>query len=203
MYSRKGQLQIMIVNLLMLVLFSVHFLANANYEFVMYIGVIVFFLIVFISTNSKVYYPNGLLWALTAWALMHLSGGALYFYDVRLYDIIIIPLSEKLPILRYDQIVHIFGFGTATALMFYILKPLLKPKLNGYWSLSIVVIMAGLGVGAINEIVEFFTSLIVPESGVGGYINTSLDLAADLIGAIIAMFVIRIAERDFFTNSLL
>ncbi|MFA5553809.1 MAG: hypothetical protein WCZ89_04415 [Phycisphaerae bacterium] len=50
-------------------------------------------------------------------------------------------------------------------------------------------------------IAEFFTSLIVPESGVGGYINTSLDLVADLIGAILAMFVIRIFERDFFANS--
>jgi uncharacterized membrane protein YjdF len=82
--------------------------------------------------------------------------------------------------------------------MFYVLKPLLKPKLDGYWALSIVVIMAGLGIWALNEIVEFIATLIVAETGVGGYINTSLDLVSDLVGAIIAMFLIRVIEADFF-----
>lgn len=188
----------MIVNLLAIAGFSVHFIAKANYEFIMYIGVITFFLIVFVATNSKVYYPNGLLWGLTLWALMHLAGGALYFNGTLLYSIMLIPLSEKLPIFRYDQLVHIIGFGVSTMVMFYVLKPLLKPKLDGYWALSIVVIMAGLGIGALNEIVEFIATLIVAETGVGGYINTSLDLVSDLVGAIIAMFLIRVIEADFF-----
>ncbi len=198
MYARKGQLAILIVNLLALAVFSVHFWMKANYEFIMYIGVITFFLIVFIATNSKVYYPNGLLWGLTLWALMHLSGGALYFNGTLLYSIMLIPLSEKLPIFRYDQLVHIIGFGVSTMVMFYILKPLLKPKLDGFWALSIVLIMAGLGVGALNEIVEFLATLLIAETGVGGYINTALDLVADLIGAILAMFVIFFIEHDIF-----
>ncbi|MFA5424678.1 MAG: DUF2238 domain-containing protein [Phycisphaerae bacterium] len=200
MYARKGQLPILIINLIALVLFSVHFLANANYEFVLYVGVITFFLIVLVLTNSKVYYPNGLLWALTVWALLHLSGGALYLNGERLYDIILIPLSDKLPIFRYDQLVHIFGFGAATALMFYVLKPLLRPGIERFTALTIVITAAGLGIGALNEIVEFITSVIVPESGVGGYLNTSLDLVADLIGAILAVGVIRVTDRKFFSK---
>lgn len=201
MQIRKGQLLILIVNLLALACFSVHFIRNANYEFVIYIAVIVFFLVVFIATNHKVYYPNALLWALTAWAVMHMVGGAMFINGVKLYEIILIPLSQDLPIFRYDQLVHIVGFATATATMFYILKPLLKERLEGYWALSIIVISAGLGIGALNEIVEFITSVIVSESGVGGYLNTSLDLVSDLIGAGLAMLIIRIAERDFFAKA--
>ncbi len=42
----------------------------------------------------------------------------------------------------------------------------------------------------LNEIIEFITTVIVPESGVGGYENTSLDLVSNLLGAIVAMMYI-------------
>ena len=62
--------------------------------------------------------------------------------------------------------------------------------------MSIVVVMGGLGIGALNEILEFLVTVVVPKTGVGGYINTSLDLVSDLIGAIIAMIIIYFRERD-------
>ena len=34
--------------------------------------------------------------------------------------------------------------------------------------------------------IEFAATLMAPETGVGGYMNTSLDLVADFVGAIIA-----------------
>ncbi len=64
-------------------------------------------------------------------------------------------------------------------------------KMVGFTALSIVIVMAGLGVGAWNEIVEFFVAEIISASGVGGYLNTSLDLVADLIGAILGLLYIR------------
>jgi putative membrane protein len=200
MHIRKGQLSILAVNLVALSVFAVLFFVRSNYEFVIYIGVIVFFLILIATTNYRVYYPNALLWALTAWAIMHMAGGAVYINKVRLYEIILIPLSQDIPVFRYDQLVHIVGFGTATVTMFYVLKPLLRADLERFAALSIIVVAAGLGIGALNEIVEFITGLIVPESGVGGYLNTSLDLAADLIGAVLAMGIIRISEREFFSK---
>ena len=66
-----------------------------------------------------------------------------------------------------------------------------RPNLTGWTALSVVVVMAGLGVGALNEIVEFAATVVMPETGVGGYINTSLDLVADLIGALAALIYIR------------
>lgn len=76
--------------------------------------------------------------------------------------------------------------------MFCLLKPLLKENLDRFIALSIVVVMADIGVGAVNEIVEALVSAIVPDSGVGGYVNTSLDLIADMIGASLAMLYIRL-----------
>ncbi len=192
---RKGQLPILIFNLCFLAGFFTHFFTRKNYEFVLYVGVIIFFLAVFIAANSKVYFPNALLWSLTIWALMHMCGGAVYIRQTRLYDIILIPLSNTYPILRYDQLVHIIGFGAATITLFYVLKPLLRPDIKTWTALSIIIISAGLGIGALNEIVECLAAAFVPETGVGGYLNTSLDLIADIIGAIIAMVIIRLTSR--------
>jgi len=131
------------------------------------------------------------LWGLTAWALLHMSGGGLYIDEVKVYEIILIPLSEQYHIFRYDQFVHIVGFGVATLVMYYLIKPLLRPNLDRWVALSIVIVMAGLGVGALNEIVEFAATVLVPETGVGGYTNTSLDLVSDLVGAVLAIAIIR------------
>ena len=161
----------------------------------MYVGVIIFFLFVILGTNKKVNYPNSILWGLTLWAVLHMTGGGVYVGGKKVYEIILLPLvGEPYNIFRYDQFVHIVGFGVATLLMYYLLKPALKEGYNRWVSLSIVVIMAGLGVGALNEVVEFAATVIMPETGVGGYINTSLDLVADLIGAVGAMVYIKIKE---------
>ena len=49
---------------------------------------------------------------------------------------------------------------------------------------------AGLGFGALNEVVEFVATLLIPETNVGGYRNTGWDLVANLIGATIAATLI-------------
>jgi len=188
---KPGQLPILIVNTISLLIFSIIFLSRKNYEFMMYIGVIVFFLLLILYTNNRVNYPNPVLWGLTLWSIMHMSGGGIYIGGQKIYEIILIPLvGEPYNIFKYDQLVHIVGFGVATLLMYYLLKPVLKPK-HKWTALLIVVAMAGLGIGALNEIVEFFATVIIPDTGVGGYENTSLDLVADLIGAVIALFWIR------------
>ena len=191
MLLKKGQVPIFIVNAVALGAFTILFASRKNYEFLLYIGVIIFFLAVILGTNKRVDYSNGVLWGLTAWALLHMSGGGLYVGKIKLYEIILIPVSEKYHIFRYDQFVHIVGFGVATLVMYYLIKPLLRPNLDRWIALSIVVVMAGLGVGALNEIVEFAATVLVPETGVGGYINTSLDLVSDLVGAVLAVMIIR------------
>ncbi len=196
MLLKKGQLLIFIVNLIYLVFFGILFLSRKNYEFIGYVGVIIFFLVLILLTNKKVDYPNFVLWGLTIWGIMHMLGGGLLLKNgtMKLYAIILVPISKAYNIFRYDQLVHIIGFGVATLLMYILIKPLLKPNLKKWTAISIVVVMAGLGVGAVNEIVEFTTTVFVAKTGVGGYVNNSLDLVADLIGAILAMIFINIKK---------
>jgi uncharacterized membrane protein YjdF len=192
---KKRQLPILLVNACALLIFTIVFASRKNYEFLLYIGVIIFFLFVILATNRKIDYPNSILWGLTFWALLHMSGGGLYIGGAKLYELILVPVSEKYGIFRYDQFVHIVGFGVATLVMYQVLKPSLMPDFKKGAALSIVVVMAGLGVGALNEIVEFAATVLVPETGVGGYVNTSLDLVSDLVGAIAAMVIIRTTRQ--------
>jgi putative membrane protein len=195
MLLKKGQLSILLVNACGLAFFTAVFISRKNYEFLLYVGVIIFFLALILLTNDRVSYPNGILWGLTAWAFLHMGGGGLYLNGVKLYEIILLPISSRYEIFRYDQFVHIVGFGVATLVMYQLLEPLLKPDLRRWTALSIVVAMAGLGVGALNEIIEFIATVLVPETGVGGYTNTSLDLVADLIGAVSAVIILRVKRR--------
>jgi putative membrane protein len=182
---------LLIINAGLAAVFGTIFLLNRNYEFIIYVGVIILCLILIGVTFFKAAYSTTTLLGLTIWSLMHMTGGGVYINNVRLYDIILIPLSQTYPILRYDQLVHLFGFAAATLMMFDLLRPLLKENLQHFVALSIVVTMAGLGVGAFNEIVEALVAASLPQSGVGGYVNTALDLISDFLGAILAMVFIK------------
>jgi len=195
MYIKKGQKPILIVNLIAIAIFSIIFTGRKNYEFLIYIGVIIFFLGLILYTNKKVNYPNPVLWGLTAWSVLHMSGGGLFVQGKKLYEFMIFEIvGAPYHIFKFDQFVHIVGFFAATLVMYHILKPKLI-KDHNWFAISIVVVMAGFGLGALNELVEFVATVIIPDTGVGGYINTSLDLVSDLIGAIAAMVYIRFKEK--------
>ena len=189
---RPIHIVLLIINICLVAGFGYSFLLRKNYEFIIYVGVIALFLVLIGITFFRVAYSIPTLLGLTIWSLMHMAGGGVYINNVRLYDIILIPLSQTYPILRYDQLVHLFGFAAATLTMFDLLRPLLnKEDLQHFVALSVVVIMAGLGVGALNEIVEALVSATLPQSGVGGYVNTALDLISDFLGAILAFVFIK------------
>lgn len=176
-----------IVNVALLLGFGSLFLGRLNYEFVIYVLVILFLLCLVAVTFPGLRYSTTTLIGLTVWSGMHLAGGGISWGDGRLYDVILFPLSNQLPIWRYDQLVHMWGFGTCTLLAYDLVRPALQPTIAHPIALSIVLAMAGLGFGALNEIVEFLVTLIVPSSGVGGYENTALDLCSNLIGATLAV----------------
>src|SRR3989338_10485162 len=195
MHLKKGQLPIFIVNMAALLIFAFVFAKRKNYEFMIYIGVIIFFLALILYTNKKVNYPNSILLGLTAWSLLHMSGGGIYIDGKKLYTLMIYPLvGEPYLIFKFDQFVHILGFFVATLVVYHLIKP--KLIKNHKWAaLSIVVVMAGFGLGALNEVVEFLATVITPETGVGGYENTALDLVSNLIGAVLAMVYIYVKEK--------
>jgi len=177
--------------------FSLFFLSSQNYEFLIYVGIILFLGLLVFFTDNKVNYPNGVLWGLTLWAFLHMAGGGLSVAGERLYDKILIPMvGEPYNIFKYDQLVHMIGFGVATYLMYVLLAPFLKKDARKTSRLLLVIAMAGMGAGALNEVFEFMATLLASENGVGGYENTALDLVANLVGALLALVVIKKAELE-------
>ena len=59
---------------------------------------------------------------------------------------------------------------------------------------AVLVAFMGMGVGALNEVVEFFASRTFA-ANVGGYVNTGWDLVANLIGCAVAASVLFVRER--------
>jgi hypothetical protein len=43
-----------------------------------------------------------------------------------------------------------------------------------------------MGFGAFNEVIEFAATQTVPETNVGGYVNTGWDLVSNMVGSFIA-----------------
>ena len=178
----KKYIALLLINLALIFGFGSVFLLNLNYEFIIYVGVIIFFLFLVALSIQKVSYTYAALVGLTVWSALHLAGGGVVVGDGRLYDVMLIKLSSNYPIFRYDQFVHMWGFAASTLVAFSLLRKIISFPMDFSIPLNIVLIMAGL--------LEFLVDLAVPESGVGGYLNTSLDLCADLIGAILGMVYI-------------
>jgi len=170
--------------MLLLGAFGGVFVSRQNYEFVIYILVIITYILLVVISIKKIKYTTAALVGLTVWSALHLAGGGFSVGNGRLYDVILLPLSADYPVFRYDQLVHILGFGAATLVAFSLLRDLLNSNATRSIAFRIVLVMTGLGMGALNEILEFGVNIIVPESGVGGYVNTSLDLCSDLVGSI-------------------
>lgn len=55
--------------------------------------------------------------------------------------------------------------------------------------------LMGMGLGALNEVVEFVATLVQPQSNVGGYRNTGFDLVFNMLGSgVVALWALRRAS---------
>ena len=187
----KDQKIILYIFLAAVVAFTVTFIWQQNFEFIGYVVVVAILMFVLLSSAKHVNYPNFVLWGLLAWGVLHLLGGVVMGNGQVVYTLVLYPLiGEPYNVLKYDQVIHAFGFFVATLVMYFVLqKNLLQPF--GWKSVGIVVAMAGLGLGALNEIVEFTMTVTLPNTNVGGYENTAIDLIANFMGAIAAVFFLK------------
>ena len=195
MLLTKRELPVLIVNLLNVSIFTIVALGRSNVEFLLYVGVILVVMAWILIKQRSVQFDLAILWGLTIWGMMHLAGGNLSVSGDSLYSLELLPLMPRLNILRYDQMVHTFGFGVATLVCYHLLKPYLRTGIHRMRTLLMLVALMGCGIGAINEIIEFLVVQIVPETGVGGYENTMLDLIFNLLGGILAIVWIALGRR--------
>jgi hypothetical protein len=173
---------------------------TANFEFLIYILVLLVAYGLLGWLHWRVRLPRAALWALSAWGLLHMAGG-------------LVPVPESWPIageirvlyswwiipgrFKYDHFAHVYGFGVTTWVCWLSLRAVLGKRgpVRPTFGLLLLCVAAGMGFGALNEVVEFTAVLAVPETNVGGYMNTGWDLVSNLAGGIIAAVLIALCDR--------
>ncbi len=183
----KTHIGIFVFNLAYLVTFCFLFAASRNYEFLLYVGTVGFFVIFISLLHLKFNFSIVVLAGLSIWGLLHMLGGYVHIGDGVLYGYQIID-----KFLRFDQLVHMYGFGMATLFGYYILRPSLKDGARPI-SISVLLVFIGMGLGSLNEVIEFAAVLALPETGVGGYYNTMWDMVFNTLGAVIAVIYLNIS----------
>ena len=191
---------------------TINAIASGNFEFVFYTLVMVVLIAMVWTVDRHVRLSQGALWGLSAWGLAHMAGGLLTIPDSWpastagtsvLYSLWLIPDR-----LKYDQVVHAFGFGLTTWICWQGLAAAMRrrgvePTPSG--GLLVLCAAAGMGFGALNELIEFAATILVPQTNVGGYMNTGWDLVSNLVGCVLATVIIRLthdrARRNAATSS--
>ena len=175
-----------------------------NAEFVFYIGVMIALIAIVLVVHARVGLSAGLIWGLSIWGAMHMAGGlvpvpATWPTDGGqqvLYSLWILPGAEEgaRGWLKYDQLTHAYGFAVATWLCWQGLCGAVahhsaatsdagrRRSLRPTPGLLVLVAIAGMGLGALNEVVEF-TATRFMDTNVGGYENTGWDLVYNALGA--------------------
>ncbi|MEM0896742.1 MAG: hypothetical protein AAGJ79_07625 [Verrucomicrobiota bacterium] len=173
-----------------------------NSEFVFYIVVMALLIGALLAVHRRVGISATLGWCLSLWGLFHMAGGLVPAMEswprhengAVLYNVWIIP-----DVFKYDQFVHAYGFGIATWLCWQALSARTlgedKQALRPTFGIMVLCAAGGMGLGALNEVVEFIATQTLPETNVGGYVNTGLDLVFNTIGAVIAAAVIHWRRR--------
>jgi uncharacterized membrane protein YjdF len=169
-------------------------LRGGNSEFIMYAVVMVFFIAGLMLLHLRIRFTHSTLWLLTIWGFLHMCGGtvpippeytdafrAAQSPENRPTSAVLYSLRIHPDFFKYDQLVHAFGFFSATIASYEALKTLLKAPPT---TVSVIIAaLMGIGLGALNEVIEFAAVLTMPKTNVGGYINTGWDLVANTLGA--------------------
>ena len=183
----KKNYLIFIFTLVYLAVFTINAIFRQNYEFLYYTFLMVTLIYIVSSIHKKLHLGFFIIINLSVLGFLHLLGGNLYFGQLRLYDFYIIG-----GIIKYDNVIHTYATFIATLGLYSLIEPFIDISLKKqYYIFALILILMAIGLGTINELVEFFAVLLfdVTEE-VGGYFNNALDLLFNTLGAIVGTVVI-------------
>ncbi len=156
-----------------------------NYEFLLYAVTVIILIIILYQTDQYFKFNKLGLWLFNIWLVLHILGGLASYDGVRFYDLILLDLvGEPYYILKYDQFVHFYCYIVIAMLMWSVIHSIVKQNISNTVA-CIITILAASSLGALNEIIEFLAFIMLGTEGVGGYVNTAIDLVANLLGAIV------------------
>ena len=134
-------------------------------------------------------FSSAVLWGLVGWGVAHMIGGLVEVGGAVIYE-----RSLAGGELRFDKVVHLFGFGFATMAAYELVRRAVAPQATAR-AVAVTAALIGLGVGAVNETIEFLITLLPGDSNVGGFSNTGWDLVANALGAVGAAVLAPRRER--------
>lgn len=181
--------------------FSAWAAVSGNREFLFYAAVMVVLIGLVAALHARVRLSSMVLWGLAAWGLLHMAGGNLPIPAAWAPDWIPPPGSGPMartvlynfrPITwmpKFDQVVHGFGFCVASLASFECLRSAVGGSLRASPGILGAVVCMGMGLGALNEVIEFAATRCFA-TNVGGYVNTGWDLVSNLVGCLVAAGVI-------------
>ena len=133
--------------------------------------------------DSRRHFSQLVLWGLALWGALHMAGGLIPASGDRvLYNVWLLPF------VRFDHLVHAIGFGFAGLAFWESVLPTVDRRVA---SGAAITMMGGLGFGALNEMIEFLITRVVPDTNIGGFENTGWDLVANTVGAALAVMWVR------------
>jgi Predicted membrane protein (DUF2238) len=150
-----------------------------------------------ISALRRAPLPAPLAIAIAVQAVAHLAGGLIRVGNDVLYNASLGTHVAVLHthILQYDHVVHAFGAGVGTLTVWTLLAPGTATVADRRSSI-VLCLLAGLGIGALNETFEFLATIAHQGAHVGGYTNTGWDLVSNSIGALVAAKIILTSPRE-------
>ncbi len=188
---------LLLFNLLYVLLFGIHFLESGNTEFLLYVLQVLIIIGLMASLHLRFHFSRTLLLGATVWGLLHLLGGStLVSGETILYEVVLLSLFQTgdAAILGYDQAMHFYCYVVVAALLHHILWKL-RPQLENRLAPALLTLLAAMGVGATNEIIEFIPVLMLEQTSVGGYYNTLWDLVFNTFGALSAIIFLNLQKK--------
>lgn len=191
--------------------FTGYALARGNSEFVFYAVVMAVLIVGTLVVHRRVGFSNLVLWLLAVWGLLHMAGGNVPVPGRWAVDwspssgtpaaTVLYNLRPVAWVPKYDQLVHAYGFFTATLACFEAIRAAVTGHAGQPTSafritpgLAMACFLAGMGLGALNEVIEFVATRFM-ETNVGDYVNTGWDLVCNMIGAATAAGVVYVRAK--------
>ncbi len=152
--------------------------ATGAADWPVYAAVLLIGTVVVVAVHLRVGLSKLTIWGLVVFALGHVAGGMVPIGNGVLYEQWLLGR-----IVRYDNLQHAWGFGFVGRAVWESLRAQLHQSPAPRLSATVVIVLAGCGIGAVNEVVEYLLTKILSDTNVGGYENTARDLVANLVGA--------------------
>jgi len=194
----KTQQGLLVINFLIVGMFSWHYLQAANYEFLAYAGSIAMIIVLLYGTLRWSRFPTYIILGITIWGLMHMLGGSVQTTDGVLYAYRIYPFFDgggEFYVLKMDQVIHAYLYGVVGLMFLHLLREVIGIKTHSVL-VAVIAVFAAAGFSIINEIIEFWAAVNIPDNGVGGYHNTVLDMIFNLGGALVAVTLARVLQKE-------